>query len=172
MNRPQVLILLILLASLMTRASITHGQQQLINKEPEIKAGLVAILGKLLTWPPTVAPAAGAPLKIGVLGADPFQQGGVNHLDKRLAGQNVVVERFATGRQVPALPYSGRLPRGRFAGRLGKNAGARRTCHRPIGRAGQTGRGDQSRGGTESCSDGSQPRRSQTQGTDGRSPDL
>jgi hypothetical protein len=96
MNRPRVLIVLILLAALVTRASIAHGQQQVINKEPEIKAGLVAIQGKLWIWPPAAAPAAGAPLKIGVLGADPFQQGGVNHLDKKLAGQNVVVERFAT----------------------------------------------------------------------------
>ncbi len=98
-NRLRILVVpVLILAVLALRASDGRGQhgQQVVSKEPEIKAGLVAILGKLLTWPPAVAPTAGAPLKIGVLGADPFQQSGVNHLDKRLAGQNAVVERFDT----------------------------------------------------------------------------
>ena len=68
----------------------------MINQEPEIKAGVVAILGRLWTWPPSAAPAAGAPLRIGVLGNDPFRQGNVNFLDEKTAGKNVVVARFAT----------------------------------------------------------------------------
>jgi hypothetical protein len=97
MNRPRVPIVLVLFAALMTRASIAHGQQQVINREAELKAKVVASLRPpLFTWPPAATPVSGAPLKIGVLGADPFQQGEVNHLDKQLAGQNVVVLRFAT----------------------------------------------------------------------------
>jgi len=68
---------------------------EMTSKEPEIKAGIVAILGKFVRWPTGAAPSGGAPIKIGVLGSDPFQQGAVNHLDRKLAGQNVEIERFA-----------------------------------------------------------------------------
>lgn len=95
-NRLRNLVVPVLILAVLVLSASDGRGQQVVSKEPEIKAGLVAILGKLLTWPPAVAPAAGAPLKIGVLGADPFQQSGVNHLDKRLAGQNAVVERFDT----------------------------------------------------------------------------
>lgn len=95
-NRLRILVVPTVVFAVLAFSASNGRGQPVINKEPEIKAGLVDVLGKLSTWPPAVAPAEGAPLKIGVLGADPFQQGGVNYLDKRLAGQNVVVERFAT----------------------------------------------------------------------------
>jgi hypothetical protein len=98
-NCLQILVVPLIVLGLLLGASRGRSQE-LTSREAEIKAGLVAIQGKLWTWPPAVAPAGGAPLKIGVLGPDPFQQGDVNQLDKKLAGQNIAVERYATADKI------------------------------------------------------------------------
>jgi len=96
MSRPQTfMVSLLVIAVLLPGAFNAYAQDDVINKGPEIKAGIVAILGRFVTWPAGVAPSGGAPIRIGVLGSDPFQQDTVNHLDRKLAGQNVVIERFA-----------------------------------------------------------------------------
>jgi hypothetical protein len=95
MIHPRTLLVPRLLAVvLLVGASDARGQE-VINQEPEIKAKIVDLMRKLWTWPPAVAPAAGAPFRIGILGNDPFRQGGINHLDRRLAAEkHVVVARF------------------------------------------------------------------------------
>ena len=143
MNRPRVPIVLVLFAALMTRALIAHGQQQVINREPEIKAE-----ARRQSWESPCSlghrrrSGAGAPLKIGVLGADPFQQGDVNHLDKQLAGQNVVVQRFATVDKYQPCHILVVSQAADLQPALEKRA-ARRACHRPIARPGHTGRDGQ-----------------------------
>jgi uncharacterized protein DUF4154 len=65
-----------------------------ISREYEIKAGVISLLGKFVTWPDAVAPNSARPLTIGVLGQDPFFEGGVNQLDLRAKGRQIVVRRF------------------------------------------------------------------------------
>lgn len=73
-----------------------RAQPPMINNEPAVRAKFVDLMRSLWDWPPAAAPSAGAPFKIGILGNDPFQQGQINHLDKRLAGKkDVLVTRFA-----------------------------------------------------------------------------
>jgi hypothetical protein len=96
MNPSRVFVISAIVAVLLIGGSDDGRGQAVVSREAEFKAGIVAILSKHVTWPPEAAPAARAPLKIGVLGEDPFQQGGVNHLDRKLAGQNVQILRFAT----------------------------------------------------------------------------
>jgi hypothetical protein len=72
---------------------------QVVRREYAIKAGVIGMLGKCVTWPPDAAPARGAALKIGILGKDPFVENGVNQLDRvvaeeKLKGVNIVVKRF------------------------------------------------------------------------------
>jgi hypothetical protein len=74
---------------------------QVVRREYAIKAGVIVMLGKCVTWPPEIAPARGAPLKIGILGQDPFVENGVNQLDRivaeeKLKGGDLVVQRFAS----------------------------------------------------------------------------
>jgi len=74
---------------------------QVVRREYAIKAGVVVMLGKCVTWPANVAPARAGPLKIGILGQDPFVENGVNQLDRavqeaKLKGSNIVVKRFDT----------------------------------------------------------------------------
>jgi hypothetical protein len=94
---PACALVVLLASTAHVRAQPTAARgQQLINKEPAIKAKFVALQRALWTWPPAAAPAPGMPFKIGILGNDPFQQGQINHLDQRLAGErDVVVLRFA-----------------------------------------------------------------------------
>jgi hypothetical protein len=72
---------------------------QVVSREYAIKAGVIGMLGKCVTWPPDAAPARGEPLKIGILGQDPFVENGVNQLDRtvaeaKLKGGAIVVKRF------------------------------------------------------------------------------
>ncbi|MCA9122560.1 MAG: YfiR family protein [Planctomycetaceae bacterium] len=67
-----------------------------INREAELKGKMVGILGSLVTWPPNAAPSAAKPLTIGVLGNNPFVDGGgVDYLQQKLAGTNSLVLKFA-----------------------------------------------------------------------------
>ncbi len=73
--------------------------QEVIRSEYEIKAGVMSLLGKFVTWPEKVAPNDKRPLTIGVLGQDPFFEQGVNQLDlmvanERAKGRQIVVRRF------------------------------------------------------------------------------
>ncbi len=93
-RRDRALVVLLVLVMLLVSSTVAPAQQPVISREAEIKAGIVTILGKLVKWPGNAAPTDAKPLKIGVLGSDPFQEGAVNHLDLKVAGQNVKVERF------------------------------------------------------------------------------
>jgi hypothetical protein len=95
MNLPRRLVAAVLLIAVLVLGTTDGHGQEVINQEPEIKAGIVVILAKFVTWPTEARPNSEAPVKIGVLGPDPFQQGGINHLDRKAVGQNVAVERFA-----------------------------------------------------------------------------
>jgi hypothetical protein len=72
---------------------------QMISREAELKARLLVVLSNFVKWPPDAAPGDAAPLKIGIFGEDPFEQDGVNFLNRNLAAQladnRVVIERFA-----------------------------------------------------------------------------
>ena len=91
MNRPQTHIVpLLAIAVLVLGASNVRAAEGMIDNEPEIRAKLVALQGRLWTWPSAAAPPAGTPVKIGILGNDPFQ------LDRRLASvKNISVMRLA-----------------------------------------------------------------------------
>ena len=90
MNRPQghfvplFVIAVLLLGASDVRTLLGAQPPPMINKEPEIRAGLVALQPKLWTWPPAAAPRAGAPHNVGILGEDPFQ------LAQKLAANNNV----------------------------------------------------------------------------------
>lgn len=85
-------LLLCLLSSL--------GQaQEVIKEEYEIKAGVIRVLGDLVTWPAEAAPNPERPLTIGILGRDQFFDNNVNQLDRTVAaerakGRILVVRRF------------------------------------------------------------------------------
>lgn len=73
--------------------------QEVVSREYEIKAGVLSLLGKFVTWPDGSAPGPQRPLIIGVLGKDPFDEGGVNQLDQtvvreRAKGRQIVIRRF------------------------------------------------------------------------------
>lgn len=95
MTRLRSLIVSLMAVAVPLACTSSVRSQALVNDEPKIKAGIVALLAKFVTWPEGAAPAEGEPLKIGILGEDPFERDGVNYLSGRLAGQNVVVQRFA-----------------------------------------------------------------------------
>lgn len=91
-----LLAVAVLLLGASNARSLPGAQTRTIDTAPEKRAIFVDNQRKLWTWPPAAAPRAGAPFTIGILGNDPFQQGAVNHLDQRIAGQkNVVAVRFA-----------------------------------------------------------------------------
>lgn len=74
---------------------------QVIRREYAIKAGIIGMLGKCVTWSPEAAPQRGSPLVVGVLGKDPFFENGVNQLDRVVAeekakGGRLEVKRFDT----------------------------------------------------------------------------
>jgi hypothetical protein len=77
------------------------AQEQFVRREYTIKAGILAVLGKCVLWPPGAAPASGEPLTVGILGKDPFVENGINQLDRvaaneSLKGHSIVVKRFKT----------------------------------------------------------------------------
>jgi hypothetical protein len=88
-----------MIAVLIIGATGVRGQE-VISREAMLKAKIMAVLVKLanlnlVKWPPDVAPGEGMPVRIGVLGNDPFQQGGTDHLRRELAGLEVEIENFA-----------------------------------------------------------------------------
>lgn len=91
------LVFLWLFAVLIFQA--THATAQVVRREYSIKASILCMLGKCVTWPPESAPKKGEPLVIGILGRDPFFENGANQLDLAVAdakakGSNLVVKRF------------------------------------------------------------------------------
>ena len=77
--------------------------QEVVSREYEIKAGVISLLGKFVTWPDGVSPNMARPLIIGVLGPDLFLEGGVNQLDRTVAaerakGRQIVVRRFESAK--------------------------------------------------------------------------
>lgn len=77
--------------------SFEVAAQNVVSHEYEIKAGVISLLGKFVTWP--VPPDRKRPLIIGVLGHDPFVEGGINQLDRTVAaerakGRPIEVRRF------------------------------------------------------------------------------
>jgi hypothetical protein len=96
MNRWRYHQFLLMIAALLACCPSAARGQGNIYQGAEIKAGIVALMGKLVTWPSGVAPTGGTKLTIGILGPDPFQASTVNHLDRKLVGQNVNVQRFNT----------------------------------------------------------------------------
>lgn len=76
-----------------------------IDREYQIKASLVGILGDFVIWPANKAPKGGKPLEIGVLGDDPFDEqianGKINHLqakarDRTEKGKKTTYQHFTT----------------------------------------------------------------------------
>lgn len=98
--RPRMLVGLAGLAGVwLGVASCPARGQEVVSREFEIKAGVLSLLGKFVTWPAKVAPTRERPLTIGLLGQDPFLEGGVNQLDQVVAaekarGRLIVVRRF------------------------------------------------------------------------------
>ena len=95
------LIFLSLAAALITPAR--DGAAQVVRREYAIKAGVIGVLAKCVTWPKGATPAPGKPLTIGILGKDPFVESGVNQLDRTIAAENlkggaIVVKRFDSAR--------------------------------------------------------------------------
>jgi uncharacterized protein DUF4154 len=79
--------------------SVPVMAQEVVSREYEIKAGVISLLGKFVTWPGAMAPNRERPLTIGVLGQDPFFEGGINQLDRivaaeRAKGRPIAVRRF------------------------------------------------------------------------------
>lgn len=92
------LILTTSIANLFTAAT-ARAQADVVTREYAIKANIIGVLGKCVTWPTASAPKRGEPLTIGVLGQDPFIENGVNQLDvwaaaEKRKGHEVVVKRF------------------------------------------------------------------------------
>lgn len=58
-----------------------QGQVALVSREAELKARMLVLLRKFVTWPAANAPSTANPLKIGIVGDDPFTDGnGFDHL--------------------------------------------------------------------------------------------
>jgi hypothetical protein len=79
------------------------AQEAIVSREYAIKAGVIGVLGKCVTWPATAAPGPGEPLTIGILGKDAFLENGVNQLDRmvadqKLKGVHIAVKRFASAK--------------------------------------------------------------------------
>jgi hypothetical protein len=77
------------------------GQEKLVSREYAIKAGVVVLLAKCVTWPAERTPSPQSPLTIGILGDDPFLESGVNQLDVKVRdearrGMEIVVKRFSS----------------------------------------------------------------------------
>jgi hypothetical protein len=92
------LLLATVVVSLMLLRPV-QAQQEIVSREYAIKANIIGVLGKCVTWPTESAPKRGEPLTIGVLGQDPFIENGVNQLDlwaaaEKRKGREVVVKRF------------------------------------------------------------------------------
>ena len=88
---------------LLTLAAGAAAQDSVVRREYAIKAGVIGVLGKCVTWPADVAPAPGEPLRVGILGKDPFIENGVNQLDRfvaaeKLKGREIIVMRFAAAK--------------------------------------------------------------------------
>ena len=86
-----------LAAALLTPA--TDAAAQVVRREYAIKAGVIGVLAQCVTWPAGATPARGEPLKIGILGKDPFVENGVNQLDRfvadeKLKGRNLIVQQY------------------------------------------------------------------------------
>jgi hypothetical protein len=72
---------------------------QVVRREYAIKAGIVVMLARCVTWPPETAPSETRPLTIGILGKDPFVENEVNQLEQaagraQLQGGKIVIKRF------------------------------------------------------------------------------
>ncbi len=94
---PLALTITALLSVQVTR--IAHAQQDVVTREYALKANIIGVLGKCVTWPAEEAPRRGEPLTIGILGQDPFIENGINQLDvwaaaEKRKGHEVVVKRF------------------------------------------------------------------------------
>ncbi len=94
-------LVLLSLAFVLPFLCVTNAaaQAQVVRREYAIKAGVIDVLGRCVTWPAGAAPADGKPLVIGILGKDPFVENGINQLDRivadeKLHGGNLVIKRF------------------------------------------------------------------------------
>jgi hypothetical protein len=95
MNQPRINLFLLAAVALLLVDGRRGPAQVVVNREAELKAKLVASLGKLVTWPSEKAPSAMKPLKIGIVGDDPFvDANGVDHLKGNVP--NAKIFRFAT----------------------------------------------------------------------------
>jgi hypothetical protein len=75
------------------------AQAQVVRREYAIKASVVCMLAKCVTWPPEATPKKEEPLVIGILGRDPFVENNANQIDQAVAdarakGSNLTVKRF------------------------------------------------------------------------------
>jgi hypothetical protein len=75
------------------------AQDNVVSREYTIKAGVIGVLRKCVIWPDSALPPSGEPLKIGILGKDPFTENGVHQLERvvdaeRSKGENIVLLRF------------------------------------------------------------------------------
>jgi hypothetical protein len=80
-------------------SSLILAQDNVVSREYTIKAGVIGVLSKCVIWPDSALPSSGEPLKIGILGKDPFVENGVHQLERvvdagRSKGENVVLMHF------------------------------------------------------------------------------
>jgi hypothetical protein len=79
--------LLALLITIVHANASGANAEDVISREYTIKAGVVGILSKCVTWPKNSSPAQGVPLRIGIVGKDPFTENGVNQLERIIAAE-------------------------------------------------------------------------------------
>lgn len=96
---PRYLLTIAMLLALVMSNAVQGNAQESISREYTIKAGVVGVLRKCVVWPDMSSPAKGEPLKIGILGEDPFVENGVNQLERIIAqdrgnGQEIALMRF------------------------------------------------------------------------------
>lgn len=83
--------------------SLIRAQESVVSREYAIKAGVIGVLSKCVVWPESALPSEGEPLKIGILGKDPFIENGVHQLERvaaagRSKGENIVLLNFESAK--------------------------------------------------------------------------
>lgn len=87
--------LIFMAAATLFTLSPVNVYSQVISREAELKAKMVGVIRKLVTWPVGKRPTSGNPLKIGIMGDSPFVDGnGVDYLSSEVRDAKVL--EFAT----------------------------------------------------------------------------
>jgi hypothetical protein len=79
------------LLTVVVAATSSPAAAQVVSREAELKGKIVALLGRLVTWPAGTAPTSRRPLTIGIMGTDPFvNDAEVNHLKLKLPKADIL----------------------------------------------------------------------------------